>query len=360
MSNAWARVTITERSCMSTGWKGSMASFMPSSAMTLAASRSLPGAGPQTRTSTSVPRAAASSTARRLSSRRARRSAVATAGNIPPRQTLETRSPASRTTRALSDSPVSETLSRHSPINPMPARAQPSAASRTLQLFVVFWLRLRRDGSGGEGLGLTLRHPGNREHAAHTFGGEIWVVQKPGPVCEDEQLREVCHRACALLSPDHSKVVLVAVYVGQEDDASLVVAGRGLEDVAAQGDGGREYLLVAVCIPGVEHLQGYRGCGCDGVEDAEEGVGEAFFIALDQVRVVEVVARVHPDAIREAAAYVDLAARVEEGDFDAVDLLGVVVDDGEAYFRGGVEIAVAPVTTQGRVELLAEPVDDDG
>ena len=88
--------------------------------------------------------------------------------------------------RALSDNPVSATLSRHNPINPMPARAQPSAASRTLQLLVVFWLRLRRDGSGGEEL--TLRHPGNREHAAHTFGGEVGVVQEPGPVCEDEQL----------------------------------------------------------------------------------------------------------------------------------------------------------------------------
>src|SRR5215203_7345186 len=257
---------------------------MPSSTMTLAASRSLSGAGPKTRTSTSVPRAAASSTARRLSSRRARRSAASTAGNMPPRQRLETRSPASRTTRALSDSPVSETLSRHSPIKPISARAQPSAASRTLHLFVVFWLRLRRDGSGGDGL--TSRHPGDGEHASHTFGGEVGVMQEPSPVCEDEQLGEVRHRAGALLSPDHSKVVLVAVYVGQEDDASLVVAGRGLEDVAAQGDGGREYLLVAVCIPGVEHLQGYRGCGCDGVEDAEEGVGEAFFIALDQVRVV--------------------------------------------------------------------------
>jgi hypothetical protein len=140
----------------------------------------------------------------------------------------------------------------HSPINPMPA--QPSAASRTLQLLVVFWLRLSRDGSGGEEL--TLRHPGNREYAAHTFSSEIWVVQDPSPVCEDEQFGEVYHRAGAFLSPDHSKVALVAVYVGQKDDACLVVAGRGLEDVAAQKDGGREYLFVAVCVPGVERLQG--------------------------------------------------------------------------------------------------------
>ena len=118
----------------------------------------------------------------------------------------------------------------------MPARAQPSTACLTLQLLVVFWLRLRREGSGGE--------DANR------------IRQESRPVGEDEQLGEVHDRACALLSPDHPEVVLVAVYVGQEDDARLVVAGRGLEDVAAQGDGGREYLFVAGCVPGVEGLQG--------------------------------------------------------------------------------------------------------
>ena len=134
---------------------------------------------------------------------------------------METLSPASRTTWVLSESSISETLSRHSPINPMPARAQLSAASRTLQLLVVFWLRLSRDGSGGEEL--TLRHPGNRQYAAHTFSSEIWVVQEPSAVHEDEQFGEVRHRAGAFLSSDHSKVTLVAVYVGQKDDACLVV-----------------------------------------------------------------------------------------------------------------------------------------
>src|SRR5215213_1035029 len=239
----------------------------------------------------------------------------------------------------------------------MPARAQPSTACLTLQLLVVFWLRLRREGSGGEGANSA--HPGHGKHTAHAFGTEIRIRQEPRPVCEDEEFGEVDDRACALLSPDHPEVILVAVYVGQEDDARLVVAGRGLEDVAAQGDGRREYLFVATCVASVECVQ--RGGGRWGysVEDAEEGVGEAFFIAPDEVGIVEVVARVHPDAIGEEAANLDLAASVEEGDFDAVDLLRVVVDDREAYFGGGIQVAVAPVTAQGRVEHLAEPVDDD-
>src|SRR5215204_6578019 len=113
MVSAWARVTITDRSLISAGWKGSMPSFTPSSAaygarrsipastMSRAASRSRFGDGPQTSTSTAVPRVAASSRARRLSSRRDRRSATVSAGNIPPRHRLETRSPASHTIRAL-------------------------------------------------------------------------------------------------------------------------------------------------------------------------------------------------------------------------------------------------------------------
>jgi hypothetical protein len=49
--------------------------------------------------------------------------------------------------------------------------------------------------------GLTSCYPCGGEQASHTFGGEIWVVQEPGSVREDEQLGEVCHRACSLLSP---------------------------------------------------------------------------------------------------------------------------------------------------------------
>src|SRR5215210_7984989 len=136
----------------------------------------------------------------------------------------------------------------------MPARAQPSTACLTLQLLVVFWLRLRREASGGEDANSA--HPGHGKHAAHAFGTEIRIRQESRPVGEDEEFGEVHDRACALLSPDHPEVILVAVYVGQEDDASLVVAGGRLEDEAAQGDGGREYLFVATYVASVEGLQG--------------------------------------------------------------------------------------------------------
>src|SRR5215212_3587060 len=330
----------------------------PSSTMDLADSRSLSGAGPQTSTSTAVPRLAASSTALRLSSSRARRSAAVVAGNMPPLQRLETLRPASRTMRALSDNPVSETLSRHRPIQGIPARTHPSVASLTLQPFVVFWLRLSRDSSGESDT--TSHNPCDGEHQLHTFGGEVGVLKQPGVVCEDKELGEVCHRACPLLPTDHPKVILVSVQVGQEHDTRLVEAGRGFEDVAAQGHGWREYLLVALRVSHVEGLQGRRSRGSDGVEDAKEGVGEAFFVAPDQLGVSKVVARVHPDTCREAAAYLDLAAGLEERDFDTVDLLGVVADDREAYFRGRVEVTVAPVAAEGRVEHLSEPVDDHG
>ena len=70
---------------------------IPSATISRAAPMSRSGAAPHTSTSTSAPSVAASSIARRLSSMRALRSAAVGAGNIPPRQTLETRSPASRT-----------------------------------------------------------------------------------------------------------------------------------------------------------------------------------------------------------------------------------------------------------------------
>src|SRR5215210_1625204 len=360
MSRDWVRVTTTERPVISAGWKGSMPSFtprsaaydasrsMPSSTAARAASRSRSGAGPQTRTSTSVPRVAASSTARRLSSRRDRRSAAVLAGNIPPRHRLDTRNPASRTMRALSSSPVSAILSRHSPIQGRPARTQPSAASRTLQLLVVFWLRLRRPRSGGGIVGVTSSYTGDGQHPAHAPGGALPVQQQPRPVGEDEQFGEVHYGAGAFEPPDHAEVVLVAVQVREEDHTRLVVLGGRLEYVAAERHRGGQYFFVAVGVTGVEGRERAGGGGRYGVEDAEEGVGEAFFVPSNELGVVEVVAGVHLDAPREASAHLHLPVLVQQGYLYAVHLLGVV------------EVAVAPVTFEGRVEHAPEPVEYHG
>lgn len=107
-------------------------------------------------------------------------------------------------------------------------------------------------------------------------------------------------------------MVLVAGEPGEEDDARLVEAGRGLEEVAGELDGRVEDLAEALGVAGVEgpdRLGRERG---EGVEDAQQGVAEALFVAGDELRVVEVVARVAADALREAAAQLDLAPRVEE------------------------------------------------
>ncbi|CAM5238203.1 hypothetical protein SGLAM104S_09362 [Streptomyces glaucescens] len=77
------------------------------------------------------------------------------------------------------------------------------------------------------------------------------------------------------------------------------------------------------------------------VEDAEQGVAEALVVAGDQLGVVEVVAGVAAHALREAAAQVDLALRVQQGHLDAVDLVGVGGDDLQEGVGGRVEIGGA-------------------
>ena len=94
--------------------------------------------------------------------------------------------------------------------------------------------------------------------------------------------------------------------------------------------------------------------GAIGVEDAEQRVAARG----DQLRVVEVVARVEADALRQAPADLDLARGVEQRDLDAVDLVGVVADDAEHDLGGPVEVRRAPVAGERRVEHVAEPVQD--
>ena len=52
----------------------------------------------------------------------------------------------------------------------------------------------------------------------------------------------------------------------------------------------------------------------------------ALLVTGDQLGVVEVVARIHPHAFRQAAAHGDLLLLRQERDLDAVDLGGMVAE----------------------------------
>ena len=82
-------------------------------------------------------------------------------------------------------------------------------------------------------------------------------------------------------------------------------------------------------VAAVERMQRRRRCRGDGVEDPEQRVAAR----RDQLGVVEVVAGVEADALRQPAADGDLALRVEQRDLDAVDLGGMLGDDRRARPR---------------------------
>src|SRR5439155_3898561 len=124
---------------------------MPSATMRRAAAIPLSGAAPHTNTTTSAPSAAASSTARRFSSIRANRPSPVVAGNIPPRHTLDTRTPASRSRQTAVFTPTSASLWRHTATYGTPWRAQASMTSLRPARSAVTWLKLRREGEGDPG-----------------------------------------------------------------------------------------------------------------------------------------------------------------------------------------------------------------
>lgn len=143
---------MTHRSAVNIGCSGSIASLTPaasacgarsaiaSATRARAPSMSLLPAGspPETSTSTGAPSVAASSMARRFSSRQP------SALKKPPRHRVVTSSPASRTSLAVRARPYSATGSRHRPMPGTPAATQPATTSGSGQCFVVAWLREKR------------------------------------------------------------------------------------------------------------------------------------------------------------------------------------------------------------------------
>src|SRR5207248_9480111 len=134
-----------------------------------------------------------------------------------------------------------------------------------------------------------------------------------------------------------------AVKVRQEDQTRLVVAGGGRKDVARQRHGRRERVLVAAQIPVVERGERGRGGGRDRVEDTEQRVAVAVRVAPDERGVVVVIARIHPHTRRQPAAHAHFALGVKKRYLDAINLAGVLGDDGEAHVHGRVTVAVAPI-----------------
>lgn len=111
------------------------------------------GQSAETSTSVSVPRTAASSIAARLSSSARTRAWGSSVVKKPPRHSVVTLSPASRTSRAAASTPYARTGSRHRPTPGTPDSVQASHSWGSESCLTVIWLMLRRErSSGGWGL----------------------------------------------------------------------------------------------------------------------------------------------------------------------------------------------------------------
>ena len=289
---------------------------MPASTWSRARSSSSPRAPPHTSTRTSVPRSAASSTARRLSASLSRRSASVAAGKKPPRQRLETRSPAARMSAAESGS----SLCRHGASQPMPASTQPSTTSAQAELIGGDLVEAEPPGIRAVA-GHRLVHARQLEQGPKPARGALGVGQHAGLGRQPEHLPEVDDRPGALHTPEHPEMILMPVQVRDEHDADLVVPGRRGEHPAREGNGWLQQAVVALDVPVIERSQRRRGDRGDWVEDAEQGVAVPVVVAADQLREVEVVAGVQANAGGQPPAERDLEARVQERNLDALDPL---------------------------------------
>ena len=118
----------------------------------------------------------------------------------------------------------------------------------------------------------------------------------------------------------------------------------------------------AEILPPVSRKRRQRGRGRrrDRIENAEQRVRIALLVALDQFREVEVVAGIHANAVRQAAAKRDLLALVEQRDLDPVHFRRIGLEHGETDFHRFPVVVVAPIAGERGIEHLAQPVDDDG
>ena len=186
------------------------------------------------------------------------------------------------------------------------------------------------------------------------------LASNPALVRQPKQFGQMQRRARALLPADHGEMILMAVEIGHEHDAGLVEPRRRLEDMARQRHRRPQHVVEAGLVSGGEPRQRVGRRRRDGIEDAEQRMGETLLVAGDQFGIIEIVAGIHLHVPVEPAAHVDLALLVEQRDLHAVDLRRIGVDDADRNVHRRIEIGRAPVIRQRRIEHVAEPVDDHG
>src|SRR5947209_1359667 len=206
--------------------------------------------------------------------------------------------------------------------------------------------------------GLLGLEAGDAENAAHSRYGEIGVKQNARLIRESKDFGEMNERTRALLPANHPEMTLVAVEICEKYNPGFIKSRWRFEDVTRQRHGRREDIVIFVDAPASESGERGRGCRCDRVENPEEGVGMALFIAGDQLGIVEIVACIHAYAGRKPPAHCNLLLLLEERNFDAVDLVGVVTEDAETNIHRRAVIERAPIARQCRIEHFAKPMDD--
>src|SRR4051794_2895264 len=154
-------------------------------------------------------------------------------------------------------------------------------------------------GSGCTGSRIDSSYP---EQLPEPVDGQLRIGEYAGLVGQPERVSQVRQRPPGLETTDHGEAGLVAVQPGQEGDAGLVVVRRRREDLPRQRNGRLEDLLVRREVTPVQGLQSGCGCRCDRREDPEQCVAVAVLVAADQLGVIEVVAGVQPDALRQTVA----------------------------------------------------------
>ena len=200
--------------------------------------------------------------------------------------------------------------------------------------------------------------PVQRKKRAHPPCSEVGLGQQARLVGQPEHLGIMRDLAARLEPGGHDEMALPAVEPGKEGNAGLVEPGRRLEDFAAERNGRGKQRPVSFDVAQRQRLQRLRCGGGNRGEDAEQRMGMAVAIALDQRRIVEIIAGIEPHAFRQAGAEAYLVRLVQQRNLDAIHLGRVFGDQCQHEFRGLADIVRSPIAGERRIEHVAQPVQD--
>src|SRR5260370_17598794 len=141
----------------------------------------------------------------------------------------------------------------------------------------------------------------------------------------------------------HAEVPLMPIEISQKNQTSLVVVSRSLKYMPRKSHSRSHQLLILPQITRIQSPQSQSRRWSNAIEDPQQSIAMPHSIAANQLGIVEVVSRIHPNPRRQKSPHRNLTIHIQQRDLDSIDLRPVIANHAQTSSHPLIFVTTAPI-----------------